>query len=454
MAGPDAPTLRWSGIVRLGLVQTALGAIVVLCTSTLNRVMVVELALPALLPGLLVAFHYGVQMVRPRFGHGADVGGRTTPWIVGGMAVLALGGIGATAATALMAVDRTLGVLAAIVAYAMIGLGVGAAGTSQLTLLAKTVAPHLRAPAATTLWIMMIVGFAVTSAVTGHFLQPFSFGRLVLVHSIAATLAFVVAVLAIRGLEDRARAAHPAGAAATPSGGFRDALAAVWARAEARLFTVFVFVASLAYSMQELILEPFAGIAFGMSPGETTQLSGAQHGGALAGMLLVAVAGGLARRLVGRRFVSLRTWMVGGCLASGAMLALLAAADWFGPAFPLTAVVFALGVGNGAFTIAALGSMMELAGAPKDGREGLRMGLWGAAQAIAFAAGGLLGTGLVDLVRYVYADPLGAYGIVFGIEAGMFVAAAAIAASLGGLHVAAQSNAPPRGARAYAIPRQ
>ncbi len=47
--------LGWFGIARLGLVQMSLGSIVVLTTSTLNRVMVVELALPALLPGVLVA---------------------------------------------------------------------------------------------------------------------------------------------------------------------------------------------------------------------------------------------------------------------------------------------------------------------------------------------------------------------------------------------------------------
>ena len=66
----------WGSIARLGLVQMALGAIVVLTTSTLNRVMVVELALPALLPGMLVALHYLVQIARPRMGHGSDVGGR------------------------------------------------------------------------------------------------------------------------------------------------------------------------------------------------------------------------------------------------------------------------------------------------------------------------------------------------------------------------------------------
>ncbi len=96
MSGPSS--FGWGTILRLGLVQTALGAIVVLITSTLNRVMVVELALPAALPGGLVALHYAVQMLRPRWGYGSDLGRRRTPWIVGGMALLALGGAGAASA--------------------------------------------------------------------------------------------------------------------------------------------------------------------------------------------------------------------------------------------------------------------------------------------------------------------------------------------------------------------
>ncbi len=67
--------LSWIGILRLGLVQTALGAIVVLTTSTINRVMVVELALPAAVPGALVGLHYALQILRPRWGHGSDVNG-------------------------------------------------------------------------------------------------------------------------------------------------------------------------------------------------------------------------------------------------------------------------------------------------------------------------------------------------------------------------------------------
>ena len=83
--------LSWLDIFRLGLVQSALGSVVVLTTSTLNRIMVVELALAAMIPGFLVALHYAVQMSRPRWGFGSDEGGRRTPWIIGGMAILVVG---------------------------------------------------------------------------------------------------------------------------------------------------------------------------------------------------------------------------------------------------------------------------------------------------------------------------------------------------------------------------
>ena len=103
-SSPQRP-LSWVGIIRLGLVQTALGAIVVITTSAINRVMNVELALPAIIPGLLVALHHAVQMLRPRWGYSSDGGGRLTPWIIGGMAVLAVGGIGAAVAISWMSIS-------------------------------------------------------------------------------------------------------------------------------------------------------------------------------------------------------------------------------------------------------------------------------------------------------------------------------------------------------------
>lgn len=412
--------LGWIGIVRLGLVQTALGAIVVLTTSTMNRVMVVELALPAMLPGALVALHYGLQILRPRLGHGSDVGGRRTPWILGGMLVLAIGGVGAAAATALMAVNLVGGILLAVAAFCMIGVGVGACGTSLLVLLAALVDDRRRAAAATVVWVMMIAGIVVTATVAGHFLDPFSTARLVAVTAVVCASALLLTALAIVGVE-AAQAPVRAAPADVP---FRVALRQVWSEPQARRFAIFVFVSMLAYSAQDLILEPYAGLVFGLTPGETTKLSGLQNAGVLCGMVLVAVAGTLAG---GRRGAQLRRWTVGGCIASALALFALVIAASIGPAWPLRGSVFALGLANGAYAVAAIGSMMALVGAGAKGRQGVRMGLWGAAQAIAFGAGGLVGTIGADLARWTLGSPAASYALVFAAEGVLFLVAALLA---------------------------
>jgi BCD family chlorophyll transporter-like MFS transporter len=86
----------WIGIARIGLVQAAIGALVMLATTVLNRIMVVELKLLAAIPAGLVAWHYGVQLARPLWGHASDRGGSRTLWIIGGLVVLAAGGMLAT----------------------------------------------------------------------------------------------------------------------------------------------------------------------------------------------------------------------------------------------------------------------------------------------------------------------------------------------------------------------
>jgi BCD family chlorophyll transporter-like MFS transporter len=437
----------WARIARLGMVQAALGAVVVLTTSTINRVMVVELALPALLPGLLVGLHYLVQMARPRMGYGSDVGGRRTPWIVGGMALLAVGGVTAAVATAWMGTHRASGIALAFLAFTLIGLGVSASGTSLLVMLAKNVAPARRGPAATLVWMMMILGFAVTAGVAGKLLDPYSEQRLVAVSAAVSCLAMLVTVLAVWGLEGdpRGQAARADDAPEPPKPAFLDALKEVWSEPVARHFTQFVFISMLAYSAQDLILEPFAGSVFGLTPGASTQLSGLQHGGVLLGMLLVAGAGLLGARLADgspwRAIGSLRGWTVGGCIGSALAMAGLTAGGLLGAAWPLHANVFLLGVANGAFSIGAIGSMMQLASQGHGAREGVRMGLWGAAQAIAFGIGGLLGTAASDLAHWLIASPGGAYASVFALEAALFVVSAAMAWRIASARPAQRPNA-------------
>jgi BCD family chlorophyll transporter-like MFS transporter len=397
--------------------------------------MVVELALPAMIPGALVGLHYAVQVLRPRIGYGSDVGGRRTPWIIGGMGVLSAGGFTAAVATAVMGNSLALGLMLAVVAFLMIGLGVGAAGTSLLVLLAKQVDASRRAAAATVVWVMMIFGFAITAGIAGKFLDPYSSTRLLVVSACVSLLAFALATLAIGRIEthgptpdippERSRST----AASQP--GFRVALAEVWKENDARRFTVFVFISMLAYSAQDLILEPFAGAVQGYTPGESTKLSGLQHAGVLVGMILVAIAGSLFRN---RALASLKLWTIGGCVASALAMGALALAAWGLLPFSIAIAVFALGVANGAFSIAAIGSMMRLAAGDNGaaaGREGMRMGLWGAAQAIAFGLGGFLGTVASDLARYLSGSASIGYGTVFIGEALLFTVSACIAATVG-----------------------
>ena len=411
----------WTHVIRLGLIQACMGAVVVVTTSTLNRIMVVEHALPALLPGVLVSFHYLVQMVRPRMGFGADQGRRSTPWMMGGMVLLSAGGLLAAVATVWMGNALTAGLVLAVLAFACIGLGVSACGTSLLALMSKRMPAHMRAPAATTVWMMMIMGFALTAITVGKLLDPYSPERLLFLCSVLSVAVVLVTAACLWRLEGAASEPQSAAQERMTAEKFVQALRGVWQEDQARTFTVFVFLSMLAYSAQDLILEPFAGSIFGMTPGETTQLSGLHHSAVLCGMLCVALAGG---KKVAGRLGSVQAWMVGGCVLSALAMLGLTLGGFSAGAWPLKANVFLLGLANGVFSIAAIATMMRLATAQGEERAGTRMGLWGAAQALAFGLGGLLGTAASDLARWLIASPGAAYGSVFAMEAVMFLGSA------------------------------
>jgi len=278
--------------------------------------------------------------------------------------------------------------------------------------------------------------------------------RLVLVSLGVAGAALFATVLGIWGVEPKgglrpvAVEADPSDAAQTPAsatasavsagaGGepargsvaaFRQALSEIWDEPQARRFTIFIFVSMLAYSTQDLILEPFAGLIHGFTPGESTRLAGVQNGGVLLGMILTAIVGTTIGRSRGR---FMRRWTAAGCLASALSLFALSVGAAVGPGWPVKLNVFLLGLSNGAFAVAAIGSMMALASAGRPGREGTRMGLWGASQAIAFGLGGFLGAVAIDLTRMIFDSPGLAFSVVFGAEALTFVVAAGLALRVG-----------------------
>lgn len=409
----------------------SIGGIVVLMTSTLNRVMVVELLLPALLPGILVAVHYAVQILRPRLGYGADKLGKCTPWIKLGMVILAFGSLLSTFSTTLMFESKMVGISLAFFGFMLIGLGVSAAGTSVLTLLAKKVSSVRRAAAATVLWLMMIGGFAVTALIAGQLLDPFSPERLFMVALAISLGGVILSFIAIWGIEENTKSVkynYEKQQSKNMKATFLQTLKVIISEPKTRNFSVFVFLSMFAFSMQDLILEPFAGKVFEMSPGETTSLSGIQHSGVLFGMILVGYANN--KEILGKKVNSLKLWIVSGCVLSAVSLIFLSSSAIIGEPWPLGFNVFVLGFSNGVFSIAAIAMMMQLAKEGLQGTEGTKIGLWGASQALAFGLGGFLGAASTDLLALFSTTTHSSYAIVFFVEAVLFFIAAFLAQNL------------------------
>ncbi|RAI04250.1 MFS transporter [Acuticoccus sediminis] len=408
---------NWVTIVRLAVVQAAIASVTVIPISTIPRLMVEELSLLALLPAGLIGAHYAVQATRVRFGHGSDRSPRRTPWILAGLALLSVSGVGCAFATRLMVTDPVAGYIAALLAYSGVGIGVGAAGTTLFALVSTTVAPERRAPAATTIFLTMILGLVITSKLAGSAMIPFSYQTLIAVSSTVSLAAFTLGTLAMLGVErPRHEEAPPA-----PSR-FREALADVWRDPRVRGFTVFVFLSMFAYNMQELVMEPFSAAVFGLEPGASTRLSGDHHAGVFAGLILMAVVGRLARG----RPAALVGATVTGCLASAVALAGLAAAALTAPDWPLRPTILVYGLANGLFAGGAIAAMFSLAGDGEGGREGTRVGMWGTAQALGFGLGMVAGAGLLDATRALAADSY-AFASVFLVEGALFTIASLVA---------------------------
>lgn len=412
-------TLGWVSIVSIGVVQTALGAAVVLCTATINRIMIVELALMAVVPAALVCIYHACQLLRPKWGHRGDQGMRRTHWVIGGMALLAAGMVGAATATFWMETARLPGLVLAVISFAALGLGFGAAATNLLAMLAAHVAPERKAAAGSLVWIMMIAGMAASGIGIGQVLDPYSGVRLVQVSIALAAVSLGVTVVALWGVEpDGARTE------AWAKVGFRNAMLEVLRDRRARHFAGFVLASTLAYNTQDLILEPYGGHVFGMTPGQSTALGGTLYAGGVVGMALFFVVGLYAAR--GYHANLSRTFVIAGCITSGICLIALAVGGLVGE-WPLRLNVVVLGSCNGIFAVAAVSAMMELAGEGIRAREGIRMGVFGAAQSIGLALGASCGAAMLDLLRWATGLLAEAYAAVFVLEGILFLVAAALA---------------------------
>ena len=427
--------MNWFSILRLGLVQLCIGSSVVIPLSTLNRLMKVELALPATIAGFLIALHYAVQLTRVNWGYLSDKTQNRSQWIIFGMLILGIGGVLASVSIPLIESNFAYGIMLALFSYTLIGFGVGAAGTPLLALLASYSSKSQKGFAASITFLMMILGLAITGITAGIILDPYSHQKLM---KITASLAIITNILSYLSLKNLEKSLLNNADARIPNSirydvPFLTGIKKIWMEREARLFTIFIFISMGAFSMQDPILEPFAGEVFGFAVGESTKLDGFHKVGTLIGIILIILC--LSKFRIGFRSFSIfknerlgseKLWLITGCLFSALSLFIISllGLTYRDPGI-LNSVVFFFGISNGVFTAGILGTMLHLASRGSgDNNTGTRMGIWGAAQAYATMIAVFFSTVLVDILGLMMNSLPSVYGIVFLTAASFFIAAA------------------------------
>ncbi len=427
--------MNWFSILRLGLIQLCIGSSVVIPLSTLNRLMKVELALPATIAGFLIALHYAVQLTRVNWGYLSDKTQNRSQWIIFGMLILGIGGVLASASIPLIESNFAYGIMLALFSYTLIGFGVGAAGTPLLALLASYSSKSQKGFAASITFLMMILGLAITGITAGIILDPYSHQKLIKITTSLAIITNILSYLSLKNLEKTLRnnADVRTPNAINYNEPFLEGIKKVWMEREARLFTIFIFISMGAFSMQDPILEPFAGEVFGFAVGESTKLDGFHKIGTLIGIILIILC--LSKFRIGfaslsivknERLGSEKFWLITGCLFSAFSLFIISllGLTYRDPGI-LNSVVFLFGISNGVFTAGILGTMLHLASRGSDGNNtGTRMGIWGAAQAYATMIAVFFSTVLVDILGLMMNSLPNVYGIVFLTAASFFIAAA------------------------------
>ena len=427
--------MNWFSILRLGLVQLCIGSSVVIPLSTLNRLMKVELALPATIAGFLIALHYAVQLTRVNWGYLSDKTQNRSQWIIFGMLILGIGGVLASVSIPLIESNFAYGIMLALFSYTLIGFGVGAAGTPLLALLASYSSKSQKGFAASITFLMMILGLAITGITAGIILDPYSHQKLM---KITASLAIITNILSYLSLKNLEKSLLNNADARIPNSirydvPFLTGIKKIWMEREARLFTIFIFISMGAFSMQDPILEPLAGEVFGFAVGESTKLDGLHKVGTLIGIILIILC--LSKFRIGFRSFSIfknerlgseKLWLITGCLFSALSLFIISllGLTYRDPGI-LNSVVFFFGISNGVFTAGILGTMLHLASRGSgDNNTGTRMGIWGAAQAYATMIAVFFSTVLVDILGLMMNSLPSVYGIVFLTAASFFIAAA------------------------------
>jgi MFS transporter, BCD family, chlorophyll transporter len=347
--------------IRLGMLHIAVAITFVLINGVLNRVMIAELGIPATLVALLTVLPYLLTPLQVWLGRHSDThpffGYRRTPYIAIGV-LMCIGGALLTPHAALLGAPLLLGI-----AFGLWGFGYNLAVVGYLSLASDLSDETRRARTIAIMWFMMIASIIVTAIVTSRALDPYSPQQLVSVFNRAGGIALLLAVLGLVGLEPRIAAADiPASGARHSSS---DAIRAVIANPQARLFFLYLVLLLAAILGQDVLLEPFGAQAFGMSVSATTQLTATWGGATLAALLLYGL---VLSRWLGKHGGA---WL-GGVLATVGLLG-IACSGAIGAQALFVPAIAVLGFGTGISTSANLGLMLDMTTAEQ---VGLYIGAW------------------------------------------------------------------------------
>jgi BCD family chlorophyll transporter-like MFS transporter len=377
--------------------------------STLSRVMINELALPATLVALLAAFPYLFSPLQMSFGSFSDIhpvaGRRRTPYILLGIVLCALGLVFTPFAAYAYPGSRLAGIALSLAAFGAWGIGFNFATVSYFSLAAELSGEKGRSRTIATMFFFMIVSIILTSVVLSRMLDPYSAAVLEKAFLIVAAASVCVGLLGVIALEGRTGGTS----AGIERPSWRQRFGALSGNSHAVLFFFYLIMMLAPILGQDILLAPFAGAAFRMSVRESTIITSVWGTFTLATLI---VAGALEGRWKKRFLI-----VIGSVGAVGAYL-LIIVSGFTANRGLFYAGVSALGLATGLATVANLSLMLDMT---VEGRVGLFMGAWGMADAIARLGGNVLSGALRDLVTRLSRDPVLGYISVFGFLALLLV---------------------------------
>jgi BCD family chlorophyll transporter-like MFS transporter len=392
---------------QLGLIHVAVAMTLVPINSTLNRVMIKELAISATLVAVLASLPYLFSPIQVAIGSYSDrhpiFGFRRTPYILVGLLLCVVGVIISPQVAFLMHDNFPLGLLAGLLAFGAWGMGYNLSAVSYLSLASELSGENERGKTIATMWFMMIAAIIVTAIGLSRMVDPYTPQALMRAFVVVAVVALLLGLIGLIKLEPRST--RFAKGAASEAYTIKQMTSAITANPVARVFFIYLLLLLAAILGQDVLLEPFGAEAFGMTVTQTTRIT------SLWGtfVLLAIIIAGLLEGRVSKRLVA----QLGNTGALLGFIVIVISGILINKTVFYTGVTL-LGIGTGLSTVANLSLMFDLT---IPGMVGLYIGAWGFSNALSRLVGSVLGGVVRDVVTQTTRQALSGYLVVFSIEA-------------------------------------